>query len=363
LPLPTWLDIVAGVTPIGGGSQMIHRRTSRLTVGAVILTVFAAASHSGAADPKIVEAAKKEGKLVAYVSMLTENATALLAEFKKKYPFIDTSLYRANTQKLLPKIQLEARTQQHQADVISATFTIWNELTRGKLIMKYDSPERFRFPADLKDADGYWNILYLGVQGMAYNTKLVAPDIAPKNYEDLLHPRWRPKQIAMDYRDSSWMAVMLEIMGEAEGIAFMKKLAAKDLYMRENKNLLTQLLAAGEFPVLANTYLETFAKIQKAGAPIEWVAGRNPIPASTHLLGIYAHARHPNAAKLFVDFLLSREGQSLTANVIGTYPANPDVESELRKKTAGYRLHPVNPKMMSRFDEINKQYMEIFWKN
>jgi len=342
---------------------MIHRRTLRLTVCAVILAVLAAASPSGAADPKIVEAAKKEGKLVAYVSMLTENATALLAEFKKKYPFIDTSLYRANTQKLLPKIQLEARTQQHQADVISATFTIWNELTRGKLIMKYDSPERSRFPADLKDADGYWNILHLGVQGMAYNTKMVAPDIAPKSYEDLLHPRWRPKQIAMDYRDSSWMAVMLEIMGEAEGIAFMKKLAAKDLYMRENKNLLTQLLAAGEFPVLANTYLETFAKIQKAGAPIEWVAGRNPIPASTHLLGIYAHARHPNAAKLFVDFLLSREGQSLTANVIGTYPANPDVESELRKKTAGYRLHPVNPKMMSRFDEINKQYMEIFWKS
>jgi iron(III) transport system substrate-binding protein len=342
---------------------MIHRRTLRLTVCAVILAVLAAASPSGAADPKIVEAAKKEGKLVAYVSMLTENATALLAEFKKKYPFIDTSLYRANTQKLLPKIQLEARTQQHQADVISATFTIWNELTRGKLIMKYDSPERSRFPADLKDADGYWNILHLGVQGMAYNTKMVPPDIAPKSYEDLLHPRWRPKQIAMDYRDSSWMAVMLEIMGEAEGIAFMKKLAAKDLYMRENKNLLTQLLAAGEFPVLANTYLETFAKIQKAGAPIEWVAGRNPIPASTHLLGIYAHARHPNAAKLFVDFLLSREGQSLTANVIGTYPANPDVESELRKKTAGYRLHPVNPKMMSRFDEINKQYMEIFWKS
>ena len=342
---------------------MIHRRTLRLTVCAVILAVLAAASPSGAADPKIVEAAKKEGQLVVYGSMLTENATALLAEFKKKYPFIDTSLYRANTQKLLPKIQLEARTQQHQADVISATFTIWNELTRGKLIMKYDSPERSRFPADLKDADGYWNILHLGVQGMAYNTKMVPPDIAPKHYEDLLHPRWRPKQIAMDYRDSSWMAVMLEIMGEAEGIAFMKKLAAKDLYMRENKNLLTQLLAAGEFPVLANTYLETFAKIQKAGAPIEWVAGRNPIPASTHLLGIYAHARHPNAAKLFVDFLLSREGQSLTANVIGTYPANPDVESELRKKTAGYRLHPVNPKMMSRFDEINKQYMEIFWKS
>jgi iron(III) transport system substrate-binding protein len=341
---------------------MNHRHRKQLVA---VLLSFALLRDRAAdgADAKLVEAAKKEGKLVAYVSMLTENATALLAEFKKKYPFIDTSLYRANTQKLLPKIQLEARTSQHEADVISATFTIWNELTRGKLVMKYDSPERAKYPDALKDADGYWNILHLGVQGMAYNTKLVPPDLAPKKYEDLLQPRWRPKQIAMDYRDSSWMAVMLEIMGETEGLAFMKKLAAKDLYMRENKNLLTQLLAAGEFPVLANTYLETFAKIQKAGAPIEWVPGRNPIPASTHLLGVYAHARHPNAAKLFVDFLLSPEGQSLTANVIGTYPANPSVESELRKKTAGYRLHPVNPKMMARFDEVNKQYMDIFWKN
>ena len=341
----------------------MNRHALRSLACGFVLTTLLTASRVYAADPKIVDGAKKEGKLVAYVSMLTGNATSLLQEFKKKYPFIETSLYRANTQKLLPKIQLEARTQQHEADVISATFTIWNELIRGNLIMKYESPERTKYPEALKDSDGYWNILHLGVQGMAYNTRLVSPDIAPRKYEDLLHPRWRPKQIAMDYRDSSWMAVMLEIMGEQEGLAFMKKLAAKDLYMRENKNLLTQLLAAGEFPILANTYLDTHIRIQKSGAPIEWVPGRNPIPASTHLLGIYPHARHPNAAKLFVDFLLSKEGQILTANVIGSYPANPNVESELRKKTAGYRLHPVNPKMMSRFDEINKQYMDIFWKN
>jgi iron(III) transport system substrate-binding protein len=341
----------------------MNREGSKSLMTGFVLVALLATTRVYGADPKIIEGAKTEGKLVAYVSMLTENATSLLAEFKKKYPFIETSLYRANTQKLLPKIQLEARTQQYEADVISATFTIWNELIRGKLVMKYDSPERAKYPDSLKDPDGYWNILHLGVQGMAYNTKLVSPDIAPKRYEDLLHPQWRPKQIAMDFRDRSWMAVMLEIMGEQEGLAFMKKLAAKDLYMRENKNLLTQLLAAGEFSILANTYLDTYMRIQKAGAPIEWVAGRNPIPASTHLIGIYAHARHPNAAKLFVDFLLSKEGQSLTAHIIGSYPANPNVESELRKKTAGYSIHPVNPTMMSRFDEINKQYMEIFWKN
>ena len=339
-------------------SQIIRSLSYGLLLGVVFV-----AGQAYATDPRVVEGAKKEGKLVAYVSMQVGDATLLLREFKKKYPFIDTSVYRANTQKLLPKIQLEARTAQHEADIISATFPIWNELKKGNLIMKYDSPERAKYPEELKDPEGYWNILHFGVQGMAYNTKLVAADMRPKKYEDLLDPRWKPKQIAMDYRDSSWMAVMLEIMGEAEGLAFMKKLAAKDLYMRENKTLLTQLLAAGEFSVLANTYLDTAVEIQKAGAPIEWVPGRNPIPASTHLLGVYAHARHPNASKLFVDFLLSKEGQSLAASTIGNYPANPNVESELRKKTAGYRLHPVNPTMMSKFDEINKQFMAIFWKN
>ena len=214
----------------------MNRERLKSLLSGILLAALLTTTGAYAVEPNLVEAAKKEGKLVAYVSMLTENATSLLAEFKKRYPFIETSLYRANTQKLLPKIQLEARTQQHEADVISATFTIWNELTRGKLVMKYDSPQRARYPDSLKDPEGYWNILHLGVQGMAYNTKLVSPEIAPKRYEDLLHPRWRPKQIAMDFRDSSWMAVMLEIMGEQEGLAFMKKLAAKDLYMRENKS-------------------------------------------------------------------------------------------------------------------------------
>ena len=107
---------------------MNRRKLKSLVAGVATLL---ATTWGHAAELNIIEGAKKEGKLVAYVSMLTENATSLLAEFKKKYPFIETSLYRANTQKLLPKIQLEARTQQHEADVISATFTIWNELTRG----------------------------------------------------------------------------------------------------------------------------------------------------------------------------------------------------------------------------------------
>jgi hypothetical protein len=91
---------------------MNRRRLKSLITGFAALL---ATTRAYAAELNIMEGEKKEGKLVAYVSMLTENATSLLAEFKKKYPFIETSLYRANTQKLLPKIQLEARTQQNES--------------------------------------------------------------------------------------------------------------------------------------------------------------------------------------------------------------------------------------------------------
>jgi len=80
----------------------MNRERLKSLLSGILLAALLTTTGAYAAEPNIVEGAKKEGKLVAYVSMLTENATSLLAEFKKKYPFIETSLYRANTQKLLP---------------------------------------------------------------------------------------------------------------------------------------------------------------------------------------------------------------------------------------------------------------------
>ena len=324
-----------------------------------LFCAWAADSHTGT----LIEGAKKEGKLVVYTSMNQRDMTLLVQDFKKRYPFIDAQIFRANSQKLLPRIETEARAKRHQADVFTASFPIWPELMRQKLVTPYQSPESQRYPKELKDPNGYWTILYLQIMGMAYNTRLVPPSRAPKRYEDLLGPQWKSQEIGMDYRDNTWFAVMMEIMGEGEGLNFMKRLAAKDLYMRENKSLLTQLMAAGEFLVLANTYVDTGMEYIKAGAPIEWLPGRDPVPASTHLLGIYSFASHPNASKLFVDFLLSKEGQkAMSGGAVAKFPANPEVESELRAKIKGHKLHPIDPTMASRFDRLTKNFEEIFWK-
>jgi ABC-type Fe3+ transport system substrate-binding protein len=70
-----------------------------------------------------------------------------------------------------------------------------------------------------------------------------------------------------------------------------------------------------------------------------------------------------NAAKLFVDFLLSKEGQrAMSGGAVAKFPANPDVESDLRGKIKGHELQPIDPTMASKFDRLTKNFEEIFWK-
>src|SRR3972149_2491311 len=273
------------------------------------LCLVLGAGRAVASEESLVDKAKKEGKLLAYTSMNVEDFNPLLQEFQKKYPFVKTELYRTKSQMLLTRLVQETSAQRYNPDVITATSPIWNDLVKNGILMKYKSPESGALPARMKDPDGLWTVLYLQLQGMAYNADLVPQNLAPKTYEDLLHPRWRGKKIAMDYREQPWFTVMLNILGKEKGLDFMRKLAAQGLYQRDNKTLLTQLLAAREYPLLANTFLDDVWELKQAGAHVEWVPGHSPIPAGSHLMGVYAHAPRPNTAKLFADFLLSDEGQ------------------------------------------------------
>jgi iron(III) transport system substrate-binding protein len=143
-----------------------------LTIFLTAMFLWSAAVSARAQDhnSKLVEGAKKEGKLIVYTSMNQRDATLLVQEFSKRYPFIDGQIFRANSQKLLPRIETEARAKKYQADVFTASFPIWPELIRQKLVAPYQSPESQRYPKELKDPNGYWTILYLQVMGMAYNT-------------------------------------------------------------------------------------------------------------------------------------------------------------------------------------------------
>ncbi len=128
---------------------------------------------------KLIEDAKKEGKVMVYVSSNASDAKALKSAFEKKYPFINMEFLSSGKDALLSKYLLEVRTGTYLADVYqSSVFPIMNLLEKG-LLARYYSPEREAYIEALRDKDGYWNGMYLNALTMAYNTRMLKPDEVP----------------------------------------------------------------------------------------------------------------------------------------------------------------------------------------
>jgi iron(III) transport system substrate-binding protein len=147
---------------------------------------------------------------------------------------------------------------------------------------------------------------------IGYNTRLVKRNEVPRSDEELLNPKWKGK-IGMDHSKPEWFSWKLKRMGEEKGLAYMKKLGAQEFKLYSGLTILTNLLAAGEFPLVLNTYLHNVEEVRRKGAPVDWVA-QDPVFTKFQPIGVGSKAANPNEAKLFVDFMLSEEGQKIIAS-------------------------------------------------
>jgi len=265
-----------------------------------------------AADDAAIEAAKKESALVVYTSMTVEQAQRLNDAFKAKYPFIQPSMFRAVGERLLTKIMTEAQAGRYEFDVVQSAETQAYFLKKRNLLAKYISPQVKNIQKPFFDPDGYWAAVYMMPNVIGYNTRLVKRSEAPRADDDLLNPKWKGK-IGMDHSKPEWFAWKLKRMGEEKGLAYMKKLGAQDFKLYSGLTILTGLLAAGEFPLVLNTYLHNVEDAKRKGAPVDWVA-QEPVFTKFQPIGVGAKAAHPNAARLYVDFMLGEEGQKIIAS-------------------------------------------------
>jgi len=275
-----------------------------------IAAVFSQSVHG--ADDATIQGAKKEGALVLYTSMTVEQAQRLNDAFKAKYPFIQPSMFRAVGERLLTKIMTEAQAGRHEFDVVQSAETQAYFLKKRNLLARYVSPEAKNIQKPFFDPEGYWAAVYMMPNVIGYNTRMVKRGEAPKSDEDLLNPKWKGK-IGMDHSKPEWFAWKLKRMGEEKGLAYMKKLGAQDFKLYSGLTILTGLLAAGEFPLVLNTYLHNVEDAKRKGAPVDWVA-QDPVFTKFQPIGVGAKAAHPNAARLYVDFMLGEEGQKIIAS-------------------------------------------------
>jgi iron(III) transport system substrate-binding protein len=319
------------------------------------------ANGASADRDKILEGAKKEGRLVLYTGMDVEEANQYTKEFNKKYPFIKPDVFRSSGEKVQARFLVEHRAGVHSADVFQTSIVQVYQLKNAGLLAKYVSEESAAYPEGFKDPLGHWTAFYLIPYVIGYNTKLVAPKDAPNSYEDLLQPRWKG-QISLETEEYQWFYHLVQILGKEKGHDYMRRLAGQNLQMRKGHTLLAQLVAAGEMAMAVVVYSNRVERMKNSGAPIDWVRFKGPTITAINAISIPEKAPHPNAAKLFVDYILSKEGQNLLRG-LRRIPARPDVAPDPPSLTKGLNLYPARPEgMIENYNDTVARFDEIFNK-
>ena len=304
---------------------------------------------------KLVEGAKKEGAVMWYTSMNIEDAKKMVDAFSKKYPFLRVDFFRANSAKLLNRVLTETRAGRYLFDVLALSGFETHQVVKSGLLQPYVSPESKVYPEMFKDPNGFWTDYFDSYAIIGYNTRLIPIGQAPKDWEQLLEPKWKGKLI-MDFEDVRWYATILDRWGRERSQKFMKALARQEMSFRRGANLIAQLVVAGEVPMgMVNAH--TIERMKVAGAPVEWITTLDPIVVSLHPIGLSVKPLHPNAGKLLIDFVLSREGQQVIVDVGRTSPRqgmDPRIDSRKLK------LFPTRPALAESYQQHEQEYKEIF---
>jgi iron(III) transport system substrate-binding protein len=301
-----------------------------------------------AADAALIDAAKKEGKVVWYTTLIVNQAIRPLKDaFEKKYPGIELQYTRADESPTAAKILAEAQAGRVQADIFDGISNMV-PLKRAGVVTPFVPAAAPQIPADLKDPEGYWIAILQYVFSPGFNTTMVPKAQAPKTYADLLDPKWKGK---MAWNPGSlagaigFVGNILMSEGEDRGMAYLRALSQQRIVNIEasSRAILDQVIA-GEYPIgLMMFNHHTVISAQK-GAPSDWIV-MEPLPVAFDAVGVLKDAPHPNAARLLVDFLASEEGQRVLqkADYLPAMPTVPAMKTGLRPEDGGFKATFLKP--------------------
>jgi iron(III) transport system substrate-binding protein len=307
---------------------------------------------------RLVEGAKSEGEAVIYANMGVAAMKPLTDGFIKRYPGVKANSVHFSGASIITRIDSEARAGKPLSDVVLSGQLGVLALIEKKVAARYRSPEREFFREGFKDKEGQWTAYMTNVMATAYNTRQVKKEEAPRAIEDLLKARWKGK-LTMDSQSYVWFGTMLQYLGEEAGLRFMKRLNEQNLSHQRGRRLMTQLVAAGEFDMAVETNLNSVLTLSKQGAPL-WFAPVQPLFLSPSLAFVSANAAHPHAGALFMDYLLSEEGQKIIVTT-NRMPAHVKVKSPESQMLEGQDVRiPDIIDIGKRYQAIGNRYREIF---
>lgn len=288
-----------------------------ILVGILATTNVFGETQMTALEKKLYEAARKEGKVQYWDSMNLKEVAQYIAVFNKRYPKIDVSYWEGNSSAVDVKYFAEVLAGRNAVDLMQVE---WYDKYKkeGRLVNLRDIIEDTRYPLELCSKDLDTVAIEHTLRGSAYNTKLVAPNDVPRTWEDLLNPKWKGK-IAIE----SSMSVFITLTanwGEEKMVDYLKKLREQNPIFVNGATQTTTLLGAGEFPLAVNILLHRTLIMQTKGSPVAQVP-ISPIVDKFSPVVIPRNGPNPNAAKLYLRWLMTPEGMALADKV--RFKGNP----------------------------------------
>jgi iron(III) transport system substrate-binding protein len=316
-----------------------------------VLMLLSITARAAEIDPGLVEAAKKEGAVVWYSGMIVNQIVRPMVDaFETKYPGIKVQASRASGNDNALKIMNEARARRPLADMVDSTTALAPLLEAG-LVAQFRPVEAARYPEDAKDPAGYWTSPNIYYYTAAYNTNLVSAADAPKTFDDLLDPKWKGK-MAWTYDltgggPPGFLYNILTIKGQEKGMEYLRAFAKQEpVVIPAAQRVVLDKVISGEYPIALMT-LSYHSVISAAkGAPIQWLK-MPPMVMAPNTISVLKNAPHPNAARLLIEFILSREGQQIMAanDYMPADPAVPVKDPTLQPQHGGFTVTVISPEL------------------
>jgi iron(III) transport system substrate-binding protein len=271
---------------------------------------------------RLIDGAKKEGVVSLYSSAVTDDSNAIASAFEKKYG-VPVKLWRGSSEDILRRAVTGHRGGRDDVDVAETAGTEMEGLRREQLLQDISSPVFADLIPQAVVPHRPWVTSRLSIFTAAFNTTLIKSEDAPKTYDDLTDPRWKGK-LGVEADDGNWFMSIAGAMGEDKAVALFRKIVAiNGVSLRKGHTLLSNLVVAGEVPLALTVYGYRINELKAKAAPIDGTV-LPPAVALPTGIAVFAHAPHPYAAALFMDFFLG-DGQRILAER-GNVPTNRTVQ-------------------------------------
>jgi iron(III) transport system substrate-binding protein len=262
---------------------------------------------------ELIEAAKKEGKFVYYTADFSEPESEVIKAFNKRFPFVRVEMVRAPGGQLITRIKTESAAGKLGADCV-------NHSDRGlmqgiaDLFQDYTPPNAKDYREDVLVSPKLWPRSTLG-WAIAYNTELEKNP--PKTWMDLCKPEYGPKKIGQVIAPSggtTWTRIMFE--RQTFGEDYWKKQAVTQPILYPSGAPCSDSLVRGECSIAVLLYNICYIK-KRDGAPVDIIFPSDGVPLNFYAAGVTKAAANPNAAKLFLNWCMSEEGQAFQIKELG----------------------------------------------